>query len=324
MSYVVGINGAIVMAGGIGDADLGQPATADTRYWIGSITKQLTAAAVLSAVERRLPVTGAKDALRLETAVPQLLDGLDHWTQSNGSPVTVQNLLTMTSNLPNFTRRPPVTADPWGAIPAPALMAEVRKLKPVGWPATFEYSNTSYFVLAEVLERLHDGAGPIGYKAAMQRSVFRRAGMIHSGFIDEPTAEFPVSRPHYRRRPAFTKPAWLRGSGDIVSSATDLHRWHAALMGDRILSAQMRQSMFSDWAHVTPQVWYGMGWFIDRRDTLDVFSHSGTVPGYTSFTLIARDTRGGDWASISILTNSDGVDGLETVADDLLRLAAQD
>lgn len=224
----------------------------------------------------------------------------------------------MTSNLPNFTRRPPAAGDPWGAIPASQLLGEVKKFAPRGWPNTFEYSNTSYFLLAEIIEAVSvpGASGPNGYKEVLKSALFAKAGMTSTGFIGD-DARGRAASPHYQRRPAFLQPDWMKGSGDVASTVLDIHAWNTALMQDRVLSPAMRRHMFSDGGRVGPSLWYGMGWFVEHKKDRDEFTHAGTVPGYTSFNAIMRRTDDGSWASVTLLANSDGIEGLDELASDL-------
>jgi hypothetical protein len=100
----------------------------------------------------------------------------------------------------------------------------------------------------------------------------------------------------------------------------DIAAWTSALMDGRILSAETRELMFSEEARVSPTDYYGMGWFVTAKDGYDEFSHSGSVPGFTSYNAIIRSPDRATWAAVTILTNSDGVEGLDELASEILRL----
>jgi len=231
----------------------------------------------------------------------------------------------MTSNLPNFTRLPPATTNPWGRIGAPELLSELKKLRPSGWPNTFEYSNTSYFLLAETIEEalLPGEAMPHSHHAYLRQTIFPRAHLRETGFIGDYPAGAVVAPPIYRRRPVFDQPDWLKGSADVASSAGDLYAWNAALMGGRILPVELVDLMVSDGARVTPDLYYGMGWFVEHRADYDLFTHSGLVPGYTALNMIAASEGRRDWTSVTLLVNTDVPEGMDTLAEDLLRLARE-
>jgi CubicO group peptidase (beta-lactamase class C family) len=336
LALAIGTERALVLGKGYGEAQPGVPASAHTIYHVGSLAKQFTAAAVLDLIGREARLADGTP-LSLDLALSRVFKGVEHWPGADAGqglqPVTVRSLLTMTSNLPNFTRLPPASTNPWGRIGAPELLSELKKLRPWGWPNTFEYSNTSYFLLAETIEEaiLPGEAVPRAHRAYLRRNIFPRAGLVETGFVGDYAPGSPVARPIiHRERPAFEQPDWLKGSADIASSAADLYAWNAAFMGGRVVPKSLARLMVSDAARVTPELYYGMGWFVEHRADRDVFTHSGQVPGYTAYNLIAaaRDDdgaslAGGPWTSVTLLVNADEVEGLDMLAQDLLRIASE-
>jgi D-alanyl-D-alanine carboxypeptidase len=320
LSIAVGIDGALVLAKGFGAARIGVPADGRTVYHIGSLTKQFTAAAVLKLIETgmRTPIGGKP--LTLDTPLRDIFDGVERWAAADEPPVLLHSLLTMTSNLPNFTKHPPPEEDPWGAVEAERLFAALKRQAPHGWPNTFEYSNTGYFVLAHAIAAVlaANGAAQASTRDYVRAALLRPAGLIHTGFVGEKPTGSELATPHYHRRPAFQQPHWLDGCGDMASSAIDIFAWNKALMEGRVLSASSRAAMFSDAARVDPLTYYGMGWFVGHDGSADSYHHSGSVPGFTSYNAIVRRRDGGRWISVTLLTNSDGVEGLEQLADDIL------
>ncbi|AHB50405.1 hypothetical protein W911_16185 [Hyphomicrobium nitrativorans NL23] len=330
LSLAIGSHDELLLAKGFGEAAPGVPATAHTVYHIGSIAKQFTAAAVLDLIARHAHLRNGT-LLSLDLALADIFDGVEHWTAHGRGPqkhaVTLRNLLTMTSNLPNFTRRPPPATNPWGRIGAPELLSEVKKMRPWGWPNTFEYSNTSYFLLAEVIEEAvaPGEARPSAYYDYLRRNIFPRAGLIETGFIGHYAPGSEVAIPVGRRLRVFDQPSWLKGSADMTSSAADLFAWNSAFMGGRILQPESAALMITGTGRVSPEIYYGMGWFVEYRRDHEVFSHAGIVPGYTSINMIAAET-GGDrgWTSVTLLLNTDvAPDDLQNLAKELMRLAQE-
>ena len=323
LALAIGMDGEVVFAKGFGNAAPGVPATARTIYHIGSLTKQFTAAAVLRLIEEgaRAPLSGR--ALGLATPMREIFEGVQNWTAKDEPPVTVRSLLNMTSNLPNYTRRPPPGVDPWGSVAAPRLLDALKTFAPHGWPHSFEYSNTSYFLLGQIIERAQPAGreNGVGYRDYIRAAVIEPAGMRYTGFVGDYPPGVQLALPHYRRRPAFSQPDWLNGSGDMASNVLDVFAWNAGLMSGRILSPAARAAMFADGGRVDPMTYYGMGWFIEHGDGSDTYSHSGSVPGYTAYNAIVvrRDTS--SWISVTLLTNSDGIDGLDQLAGDLFDIS---
>ncbi|MDX2289147.1 MAG: serine hydrolase domain-containing protein [Hyphomicrobiaceae bacterium] len=321
-SVAIAIGGAdgLLLSKGYGVARPGRSASGRTVYRIGSLAKAFTAAAVLSLVARpeaaaQLP---APATVHLDTPVAGLLDGVGHWRIREHGPVTLRDLLTMRSNLPNFTQTPPRDVDPWGSIAAPQLLGAVRTLSTSPTGFGFEYSNTNYFLLSEIVERLTGRT----FREEVRARVLAPAGLTRTFLGGEPIADTDVAVPGYGRRPAFALGEWLKGSADAASSAEDLFAWNHALMETEAIPVPVRTAMWTPAARIGPSLWYGMGWFIEideQRGTEEYF-HSGTVPGYTAFNLISRRVDDAGWVSVSILTNRDEVDGLENLASEIVAI----
>lgn len=330
LSLAIGKRGALLLAKGYGEAAPGVPASEHTLYHVGSLAKQFTAAAVLDLISRHARLRNGT-LFRLDLPLADIFDGVEHWsgygTGQHKHEVTLRHLLTMTSTLPNFTRRPPPATDPWGRIGAPELLSEVKRMRPRGWPDTFEYSNTSYFLLSEVLEEavLPGETRPSSYHDYLRRHIFARAGLEATGFLGDVMSGSTTALPVGRRLPVFDHPSWLKGSADLVSSAADLFAWNKAFMEGRVLPPEYSALMITGAGRVSPEIYYGMGWFVEYRDKHDEFSHAGMVPGYTSFNMIAAETVGGRaWSSVTLLVNTDvPAEELQTLARQLMHLARE-
>ena len=139
------------MAKGYGSSD-GKPVTAHTQYEIGSLTKQFTAAAVLELMHDGARRVNSQAKLSVNTPLVDIFGKGSYWAAQPW--LTVGRLLTMTSNLPNFTRRPPDDANPWEPITAKHLFEDIENSTPPPASDDFDYSNTNYFLLAEMMEQL--------------------------------------------------------------------------------------------------------------------------------------------------------------------------
>jgi CubicO group peptidase (beta-lactamase class C family) len=321
MSVAVGVDGELRLAKGFGSPGAGRPVGAGTVYHIGSLTKQFTAAAVLHIVDSGVRAPLSQGRLTLDTPMREIFDGVERWSARDEPPITLRSLLSMTSNLPNFTLHPPREVDPWGAVAMPKLLAALKQLPPHGWPNTFEYSNTSYFLLARAIDAvLADEGVRASSRDYVRDNILRPARLLHTGFVGENVPGVDIAEPHYRRRPAFAQPHWLDGCGDMTSNVLDLFAWNKALMEGRIISAQAMHLMLSDAARVDPVIYYGMGWFITHDEGWDSYYHSGSVPGYTAYNAIQRHEDGSRWMSVTLLTNSDGIEDLDRLADEIFSL----
>ncbi|MET0639445.1 MAG: serine hydrolase domain-containing protein [Hyphomicrobium sp.] len=316
MSVAVGRDGTLLYADGFGRANVRRAATARTTYMVGSLTKQFTAAAILRMIDNGAIIKASGKPLQIATPVADILDVANGWKLEGGPPMTVAHLLSMTSNLPNYTRRPPHELDPWGAVPARRLLTGLKEYRPSGYPGSFEYSNTSYFLLSEIMEDAEVAGASRSYHEILRQEVFERLGLSDTGFRDDPGISEGIAAPNYRRQPRFFQPDWLKGSGDVASSVVDIFKWDKALMEGDALSEKMREVMLSDAARVDVWTYYGAGWFITHKGGVDRYFHSGTVSGYTSYNLIVRPS-GRHWISVSLLTNTDGVEDIDALADQI-------
>ena len=324
ISIGIARNGEPIFTAGYGEATPGTPATARTAYRIGSITKQFTAAGILRLIEKGARFDHGRRPLSLKTPVSDILHG-SSWTAADEPPILIENLLTMTSRLPNFTRRPPSDLDPWGAVPANQLLGRVKAMRATGFGGSFDYSNTSYFLLSEVADAVECDGADVNFRDFITKDLLQRLHLADTRFAGDQTQALDKSTatPNYHRRPAFSQPDWLKGSGDLISTVSDLLQWNKALMEGRVLDQPIYGTMFSDASRVDVWTYYGMGWFISHRDGVDQYFHSGAVPGYTAFNLIIANSAkpSSDWTSIVILTNSDGVEGIDEFADALAEIA---
>jgi len=329
-SVAVGVNGRLVFARGYGEARPGIPATEHTVYHIGSLSKQFTAAAVLALVDSGTLAPRSHNAITLASSARDFFEDVDNWEGDGRGPVTLRGLLTMTSGLPSLIEHPPADTDPWGTISSARMLDELRQLGVPRASAGFVYNNSAYFLLAEIVESVvaGNGQGTPSFADFVKGNIISRLGLADTSFIGDQRSYSPMRAavpswgrtPAYRRRPAFVQADWLKGAADMASSAFDLFTWNKALMGNNLLSMGSRQLMFSDAARVGPSTYYGMGWFIEHAAGWDWYSHSGQVPGYTSSNTIARHSPDGTWISVSLLTNADGVSGLDELAADIVRI----
>ncbi|MEI9915038.1 MAG: serine hydrolase [Methylovirgula sp.] len=102
ISVSIGMDGRLVAAKGYGASD-GKPVDGHTLYEIGSITKQFTAAVTLEMIKGGAISTRSGKKLDLATPLVAVFDDSSFWKAQPW--LTVGRLLTMQSNLPNFTHR---------------------------------------------------------------------------------------------------------------------------------------------------------------------------------------------------------------------------
>ncbi len=282
-------DGEVVFGKAYGKVDRGKGvvATTDTRFRIGSLTKQFTAAAILTLVERGKLRTS--DSIRAH-----LPDAPASWDE-----ITIHHLLTHTSGIASYTADAELMNERERPHTRAQVIAHFRERPPEFEPgARFAYSNSGYFLLGVVIERVSG----MTYEAYLKEHVLAPAGMTRTSTVDAPDA--PDAAIGYTigdddeveraRTPDMSVPF---SAGALRSTVTDLVAWDRALAGTAVLGEASRQRMFT-----VDKSTYAYG--VNRAEQWghDVLSHTGGIDGFTSYFARALDTR---WSVIA-LSNNDG------------------
>lgn len=141
----------------------------------------------------------------------------------------------------------------------------------------WEYSNTGYYVLAEVIRKVSGEE----WAAFLARHVFAPAGMTATRTT---TMEIVPGRASgYETRGGRLQNAeeWLavRPSGAFLSTVTDFARWDTALYTDLPLAAETREQL---WTPSGAAKSYGLGWFVDDVNGHRHVHHGGGLPGFVA------------------------------------------
>lgn len=278
---LVSENGRVIFKKGFGLADFewGIPNTPDTRFRVGSITKQFTATLVMQLVE--------EGKLSLDTT---LATALPYYRKDTAAKITVHHLLNHTSGIPSYTGQPnfmkEVSRDPYGVRDfVLKFCSSDLEFEPGG---KFRYNNSGYFILGAIIEHVLGKT----YDRAVRERIFEPLGMNGSGYdAGRPVLERRARA--YERGPAgLTNADYLDMSlpfaaGALYSTVEDLYLWDQALYGERVLSAASKQRMFAPGLEQ-----YGYGWNI-RKEPIGpgkaertTIGHGGGINGFS--TLITR------------------------------------
>jgi CubicO group peptidase (beta-lactamase class C family) len=297
--HVVGATVAIVKDGhvteirGFGKRELASGIAADayTKYEVGSVTKEFTAAAILQLREA--------GKLSLDASLATYLPAAPH-----AKDVSIRQLLTLTSGLPNYLAGPNVAA--LAATPATfdQLMARIAG-KPFDFsPGTqFGASNTNYLILGRVVEV----ASGLRWSDYVEQHLFAPAGMTETSTIGSETRLHDMAR-GFVYTDGRTSPAppldesWAVATGDIVTTAGDLVKWDAALASGKIVNA-------SDYALMTTShrladgssTGYGMGMYVDNSNTPRILAQGDTF-GFDASDVFYPN----QGLRIIVLTNTEG------------------
>jgi D-alanyl-D-alanine carboxypeptidase len=265
--------GTVVYVQGFGVANVARnvAVSPDTRFEIGSITKQFTAAAILQLVEaKRLALDD-----RLGMWVPGYPPGKD---------ITLRQLLQQTSGLPEYFDE---TKDAAQAAAQPATLATIVARiagKPLQFaPGTrWQYSNTNYWFLGYIVGAVSHES----YQQYLREHIFTPAGMTESGFISD-EQRLPDMATGYTATASGVVPAppldgsFAGGAGEIVSTVGDLARWDQALGTGKIVSIEDATAMRTSGTTTDGKATnYGYGWVIDSTGAHARAWHNGGTLGF--------------------------------------------
>jgi D-alanyl-D-alanine carboxypeptidase len=299
---VVVDRGKVVIDAAFGVKNLQSRAPVDvhTRFEIGSITKQFTAAAILQLKEHgKLSLDD-----KLGKYVPQYARGRD---------ITLRQMLLQISGIPNYTdskafgaliqkRNGVMTLTKPGSVGGVIAMIAGKKLDFT--PGTkWEYSNSNYYLLGRVVEV----ASGMPWRAYIAKNVFERAGMAESSFMENEAATPDMATGYtydkkLRLIPGSSFNGWAGGAGTIVSTASDLAKWDAALFAGEIISPADVELMTSPGTlpALDKNSHYAFGWVIDTFDGRPRIWHNGGTMGFNSSNQIYPE----DGQTVIVLTNS--------------------
>ena len=276
------VDGDEVVAGATGLTRAGgdEPVTEDTPFVLGSISKSITAVAVLQLVEA--------GRLDLEDPVGEHLDG---FAGTAAGEVTLRQLLSHTSGWSTAQGNASHRDGAGGDDELATRVAALAGVEPEHQRGEWEYSNTNYQLLGRVVEI----AGEASYQDYVATRVLEPLGMtdsfvsdgeVHPGMATGHRPWFWTKRPMAEDLPTarFTAP-----QGGVVASARDLARYLRMMMNGRddVISAEHKALMMRSAGPSSP--YYGLGWVVDR----DTVWHTGTSPGgETQATMVPTLGRG--------------------------------
>jgi CubicO group peptidase (beta-lactamase class C family) len=269
-SILVARGDKVVISKGYGFADLENsvPLRSNSVFRLGSLTKPVTASAVLMAVEAR--------KIGLETPLCSVLD----YCLASWKAVTIAQLLSHTSGI----------KDHFGdleAVPVEQTVAELKRVlsradpaEPLKAPAgsNYAYSNFNYLLLGAVLESVYKRP----WHETIVQTVSHAAGAPSLDY-DDVFAILPHRVRGYDRTKsgAFKNIAYkdhaAYAAGGLRATIEDFFRWSRASLGGKLFSPGLRDRM------LTPRIGrYGYGWQIAEFFGERAYNHNGGIDGFST------------------------------------------
>ena len=290
-------SGELVHAAGYGFADIEQGVRIDayTVFNLSSTSKQFTALALL--------LLARDGRLALDDCVRKFVPELPPYADA----VTLRQLMHHIGGLRSYIELLLLGGRTFAerTTREDALHAVVRQHGADDDPGrAFAYSNTGYFLMSLVIERVSDQS----LKDFSQANIFSPLGMMSTSIVDRYPADIPRLARGYsvsRAGTSISESAWEQtGDGQVHTTVRDLALWDANFyephIGDgAIIGTMLRSGILHD-GHA---VGYGGGLFLSKRRGLTAVSHGGGWAGYRSELLRFPERQ----LSVIVLSNRDDV-----------------
>ncbi|MFD1601129.1 serine hydrolase [Flavobacterium artemisiae] len=282
-SALVAENGKIIFKKGFGSANMewNIPNQPDTKFRLGSISKQFTALLIVKLAE--------EGKIKLDVPITTYLKD---YPKENGDKITIHHLLTHTSGIPNYTNAPNFFKDKARNPYTPEDFVKTFSSLPLEFTPgeKFNYSNSGYFLLGYIIEKTTGKT----YEQYLQEIIFTPLKMVNSGYDHSDVILKNRAAGYEKQGKKVVNAAYLDMSipyaaGSLYSTVEDLYLWDQALYTNKLLSEKSRELLFKPYI----KAWngfYGYGWSTyevpngDKK--LNVIEHGGGINGFN--TIISR------------------------------------
>ncbi|MBK7816330.1 MAG: beta-lactamase family protein [Sphingobacteriaceae bacterium] len=274
-TILVAENNQVIYKNGFGYANMewNVPNTTNTRFRLASLGKQFTALLIMQLVE--------EGKIKLEG---KICDYLPEYPATSGKIITIHQLLTHTSGIPNYHIIPDYDANQGRAYTRSEYMDLFKNQKLMFKPGTqYYYTNLGYFVLGCIAEKVSGKS----YTQLIKQKIFDPAGMTESNTEEEkqviPNLAYGYNFIYTGYEPArFRHPSQVFGAGHIITTVEDFFKYDQALHNYKLLSEKYQK--------LTNTVYkngYGYGWNMSyypksKNDSVTLASHDGGTYGFAS------------------------------------------
>jgi CubicO group peptidase (beta-lactamase class C family) len=259
----------VLLSKGYGMANLEWdiPNAPSTKFRLGSVTKQFTAASILLLEER--------GKLKVEDPVKKYMpDAPVAWDK-----ITIRHLLTHTSGIPSFTGFPDYRkTEPFETTPEKEVALFRDKPLEFAPGEKWNYSNSGYVLLGYLIEKISGQS----YASFVKQNIFAPLGMKDSGYdsnseiIHHRAAGYspgdggPVNTGFIHMSIPFS-------AGSLYSTTEDLLRWEQGLFGGKVLSPASLEKMTKPFLND-----YAFGLAVRTTDGHKVIDHGGGIEGFNT------------------------------------------
>jgi len=305
-SALVAENGQVILRKGYGMANMEWqiPNGPDTKFRLGSITKQFTSMVIMQLV--------GEGKIKLDEKITTYLPD---YRKDTGDKVTVRHLLSHTSGIPSYTNIPGFiqnqSRDPYKVTDFVKKYTSGDLAFEPG--SKFEYDNSGYFLLGAIIERVTG----MPYEKTLQQRIFDPLGMKETGYDHAATvlakraAGYVLTPGGYENAPYIDMSVPF-AAGSLFSTVDDLYKWDRALYTDKLLPAELKQTMFTPVLSNYAFGWSRMTMTLDPagKTRVSTISHNGGINGFSTVEIRIPDRQD----LIVLLDNTSRGDKINEVA----------
>jgi D-alanyl-D-alanine carboxypeptidase len=292
VAIIRGADTIMMAAYGMADLELGVPATPQSVYRIGSVTKQYAAAATMQLIEQ--------GKMALDDSIAMHLDRLPEAWRA----VTVRQLLNHTSGIPSYTGLGAEWQKRWAEEMLPRTIIGMVADKPMDFaPGTkWEYNNTGYILLGMLIEK-HAGkswGADLDARFVKPLALGTTINCLNSPVIAQRVRGYEKQGQGWRNADylAMTQPY---AAGAICATAGDVARWNRLLHTGQVVSPSSYQMMITpEGAAATAPMKYGFGLAPAEIAGRPMIQHGGGIHGFISSNGWVPSAE----LSVTVLTNS--------------------
>ncbi len=313
-SVLIAEKGKVILKKGYGLANMewNIPNAPDTRFRLGSITKQFTGMLIMQLAE--------KGKLNVNDPITKYLPD---YPKTTGDRITIHQLLTHTSGIPNYTNVPRFFETQAKNHYSPAEFIKTFQDLPLDFEpgSRFSYSNSGYFLLGTIIEKVTGQS----YAQALQAFIVRPLNLQATGY-DSFSDIIPKRATGYEKKlGSYVNAPYLDMSipyaaGSLYSTVEDLYIWDQALYSSQLLSDASRKTLFTPSpGSYEPGFGYAYGWIVGKlkagKDSISVIEHSGGINGFnTIITRVVNDKH------LIVLLNNTGQAPLDNIRQNIVQI----
>ncbi len=283
---------------GLSNRERNIPLSVESQFYLASVSKQFTAAAILMLVQ--------SGEIELDEKIRTYLPELTEIYQE----ISIRNLLNHTSGIPDYYN----FAQLFPGYTNSDVLNTLTTVKELEFdPGTqYRYSNSGYVLLSILVDRITGSS----FARFLKENALEKSG-LESTIIYDQYAEEPENRvTGYGKDGKLTDYTFrTTGGGGIFSNVEDLYKWHLTLSSHSLINKDIMNLAYQPTTLKNSETeYYGFGWFIDPEDPQHVM-HDGNLEGFR--TLFDRQLDNGN---VIVLLSNNSSEHLDKITREIRKL----